>query len=190
MLYKFAVIFVGFIYKCLFKLEVKNRPEKMDGPLIICANHYSNWDSLTMALSTKRTVHIMAKKELFSFKPFAFILRHLNAIEVDRKKGSDRKAIKKALSVLENGEALGIFPEGTRVKEADIANMKEGVGYFAIRGDAPIYVAHIYGDYKFRHKITFEYVKIIDYKEIEGERREVISEITKDIFYSMYQIDR
>lgn len=64
-------------------------------------------------------------------------------MKVDRS-GTDRTAITRALGVLEQGGALGIFPEGTR-GEGDFASLRAGLAYFAVRGAAPIVPVAVLG---------------------------------------------
>ncbi|MER7036176.1 lysophospholipid acyltransferase family protein, partial [Streptomyces albidoflavus] len=56
----------------------------------------------------------------------------------------DRAAVTQALGVLENGGALGIFPEGTR-GEGDFASLRAGLAYFAVRGRAPVVPVAVLG---------------------------------------------
>ncbi len=112
------------------------------GPVILAGgNHQSNLDPLALGLITGRVVHYMAKKELFANPLIAAVLRGVEAFPVDRQSKMDLSAIRKALQVLEEGEVLGIFPQGTRGGTALLG----GVAYLAIKGKAPVvpvWIAH------------------------------------------------
>lgn len=188
MLYNFLAVVARFFYSIIFNYKVVNKPENMDGPWILCANHTSNWDAITMSISTDRTVYNMGKKELWKNKLLAKILNHLKAFPVDRQKGNDMKSIRTAVNLLKEGKVLGIFPEGTRVKTIDIDNMKDGVGFLASRGNAKIYACHIDAEYKFRGKVVLTYKKVIDPKDYEDIKnsKERYDKITEDLFYGIY----
>src|SRR5688500_10644268 len=110
------------------------------GPLIVVANHMSNADPPLVAgwLSPRlgRQLHILAKESLF-VGPVGAILRRLGATPV-RIGGSDIEAYRVARGVLDRGEVLCIFPEGTRSPDGRIAEAKPGVAMLATRTSAPI----------------------------------------------------
>lgn len=107
------------------------------GPVIVAANHVSNWDPAIVAISLPRPVHFMAKVELFNNRFLGKILTILHAFPV--KRGSaDRKAIRHALYVLEQGQVLGIFPEGARKKVKPDVKVQAGVAMLALKSGAPV----------------------------------------------------
>ena len=93
----------------------------------------------------------MAKKEYFDGK-FAWFFKKTGCISVNRSIHDD-EAKKKALEVLENDEALGIFPEGTRNKtDAFLLPFKFGCVSMAKKTDSYIVPFAVTGTYKFRSK--------------------------------------
>ncbi len=127
---KYIFLFLG------LKLEgVHNLPDK--GPVIIAANHVSNWDPIFIAIALKRPVHYMAKSELFNYRLLGKLLYKINAFPV-RRGTADRRAIKNALDILESGKVLGMFPEGTRNKTGDEIKFQSGVAMLALKARAPI----------------------------------------------------
>lgn len=121
------------------------------GPLIVVANHLSNADPplvvgwLTPALG--RPMHILAKESLF-VGPVGALLRSQGVTPV-RAGGSDMEAFRAARSVLERGEVLCIFPEGTRSRSGVLQAAKPGVAMLAARADAPILPVGISGSDRF-----------------------------------------
>ena len=83
-----------------------------DGPIILCGNHLHVWDQVPVICSTKRTIHWMAKKEYFDSK-MAWMYKGFECIPVDRY-NNPHESKQIAIKYLKNGEAIGIFPEGTR----------------------------------------------------------------------------
>lgn len=84
------------------------------GPIILCGNHLHVWDQFPVVCSTKRTIHWMSKKEYFEGKLAPFF-KTSGCIPVDRQNNpTESKNI--AMDYLNNGSAIGIFPEGTRNK--------------------------------------------------------------------------
>ena len=104
---------LGIFFLIFFRpkiIDKKNIPK--DGGVILAGNHRHIFDPCMPILSTKRPVHYMAKKEYFDGK-FAWFFKATGCIPVDRSK-KDEHATHDALEVLNEGHALGLFPEGTR----------------------------------------------------------------------------
>lgn len=101
------------------------------------SNHISLLDPPLIASVLDRPVHFMAKKELFENPILRLILYIADAFPVDRE-STDIKAVKKALNILKNGEVLGLFPEGTRGDESEVADLKDGSVMLAVRSRVPI----------------------------------------------------
>lgn len=138
MLYKLArAICRVFLFIMGLKTEGLHKlPDK--GPVIIAANHMSNWDPVLVGVAIKRPVHFIAKAELFDNRIMSIILTRLNAFPV--KRGStDIKAIRYALDLLKEGAVLGIFPEGARKKIYPDAMVQTGVAMFALKSGAPVF---------------------------------------------------
>lgn len=129
-LVKFIFIFLG-----LKSEGIHNLPEK--GPVIIASNHVSNWDPVIVGISFKRPIYFMAKAELFSNKILGNVLKALHAFPVKRGQ-ADRKALRYALEILEQGKVLGIFPEGARKKVVPDAQVQGGVAFIALKSGAPV----------------------------------------------------
>jgi 1-acyl-sn-glycerol-3-phosphate acyltransferase len=110
------------------------------GPLIVVSNHISNSDPplvagwLTPMLG--RQMHILAKQALF-VGPLGWILKKLGATPV-KAGGSDIEAYRVARAVLDRGDVLCIFPEGTRSPTGVMQEPKPGVAMLATRTSVPI----------------------------------------------------
>ncbi len=94
--------------------------------------------------SAPRPVRFVAKTELFAIPVLRRFLRWIGTIPVERSR-PDVRAVRESLRVLERGELLGIFPEGTRYRHGGLGAFHEGVGWFAIKARAPVIPIAIYG---------------------------------------------
>lgn len=112
--FRFLKAILGGIFKLYYNpkfIGEENIPE--NGSIIIVGNHIHVMDQCMPILMTKRPVHYMAKKEYFDDKKVAWFFKLAGCIPVDRSI-KDENAKGKALDVLKDGNALGLFPEGTR----------------------------------------------------------------------------
>ncbi len=109
-----------------------------EGPLLLAANHRSFLDPFVLATMTRRPVYYVAKKELFQRSRLqAWFLNALGAFPVDRG-ASDQEMLETARRILERGDAVLIFPEGTRIRPGGLGTPKSGVGRLALKTGAPI----------------------------------------------------
>lgn len=182
--YYVAIFLVKIWYAIMFKVEVigkENIPK--EGNAVICSNHYSNYDPISAALYLDRLPHFIGKKELFKNKLFIWVLKNLGVFPIDRNVSMDMKAVKTALKILKEGEILGIFAEGRRVKEGEDVAAKAGVALFAMKGNAPVIPCAISGSYKFRSKLTIRYGEPLTLDEFRSQKltTELMGQITEKI---------
>ena len=115
-----------------------------EGPAIIAPNHKSFFDSFFIAIAVPRPVRYMAKVELFP-GPAGRLFARLGAFPVRRGEG-DVEAMRTALTILEQGGIVVVFPEGTRVEERDaLGSPRHGAGRLALESGAPIIPSAIAG---------------------------------------------
>lgn len=140
------------IFKLYYNPRIENKKYlQQDGPIVVVGNHKHIMDQCLVIIATKRIIHYMAKKEYLDGK-MAWFFKATGCISVDRSI-HDSNAKNKALEVLKNGGAIGLFPEGTRNKtKAKLLPFKYGAVSMAKKTNATIIPFGIVGDYKFRSK--------------------------------------
>lgn len=192
MFYRIVVKILKFLVFIFFDLKVHNSEniDNTEGGLIVCGNHISMIDPVILAVSTKRQIHYMGKKELFDHKILGFLFRKLGAFPVDRQ-GISLSAIKSSIAVLNEGGVLGIYPEGTRIQTGyDESNAKPGIAMIANKAKAKILPVYIEGPYKFRGKLELYVGEEKDYFEnyTEKIKTEEYTQIGKEILKDIYNL--
>jgi 1-acyl-sn-glycerol-3-phosphate acyltransferase len=114
------------------------------GPVLLAASHRSFLDPFVIGTLTRRPVYYMAKRELFERRWQAWLLGALGAFPVDRGKG-DEHAMTTARTILERGDCVVIFPEGTRVRNGPLAHPHRGVGRLALQTGARVIPVAVMG---------------------------------------------
>lgn len=135
-------------------------PERIPitGAAIIAANHLTTIDPFGVGQPTERRVHFMAKKELFGSALSRWYMLSGNAFPVERGK-MDLTAIKTALRILQGGQLLVIFPQGTRGG----ADAKGGASFLALKAKVPVIPVGISLERNWfgAQRFTFRYGKAI-----------------------------
>jgi len=140
---------VWFICRALFGLYIPRTVRGVEhiprsGPAIIAVNHLSNLDPPLVGTSFWRPAYFLAKAELFKHPLIAPLLLSIKAFPV-RRGAPDRSAMKKCLSLLERGEMVVIFPEGTRSEDGSLQPPEAGIGMIINRSGAPVIPGFITG---------------------------------------------
>lgn len=135
-----------------------------NGGAILAVNHKSNWDVIAVGTTCGRTLSFMAKSEMFKTKIGSAFFSALGAFPVKRGKG-DVGAVKTALTIVNRGNMMLMFPEGKRVRNGASVKAKTGAVMIANRSEAPVIPVNISTDYRFRKPLTVTYGKPIYYKK-------------------------
>jgi 1-acyl-sn-glycerol-3-phosphate acyltransferase len=116
----------------------------LEGRVIIASNHLSFIDSVLIPLISPRRVSFLAKSEYWTTPGVrGWFMRsfHTGIGSVPVQRGEARAAqaaLDTALEVVESGVAFGIYPEGTRSLDGRLYRARVGVGWLALKSQAPI----------------------------------------------------
>jgi len=179
-LYKTLKTIIKPIFKILYRPTaqgIENIPK--EGPIIFAGNHRHAFDPVVVMTNTDRIVHYMAKESIFKGL-HGKLLEAIGIIKVYRTK-SNPVAVVEATQILEQGGAIGIFPEGTRNKtEEELLKFRHGAVAIAQKSNSPIIPFAIKGQYRlFKKGLIIEFGKPIDVNKLEIE--EANNEIRNEV---------
>lgn len=124
-------------------IGIENLPP--EGAFVLAGNHLSMLDPILLCALLPRYPYFMSKQELFRHPLLAWFLRQAGAFPVDRS-GGDLWAMDHARRILQSGNVLGIFPEGTRSRQDGILGKgKTGAVRLALESNVPIVPVAIVG---------------------------------------------
>jgi len=117
------------------------------GPVIMASKHASYLDPPLVGSAMKRMLNYMARETLFRFPVVGRILRSWNAVPLDRDRGS-AAGLRVILDRLNQGDAILLFPEGTRTRDGKLQPAQSGVGLIVLKSNAPVVPVRIFGTYE------------------------------------------
>lgn len=180
--YDVAKVVVSCVLRVAWRMTVTGAESvPRDGPLIVVCNHVSYFDPPALGCALPRPISYMAKSELFTIPILGAILPTLRAFPVDRRRG-DVAAIRRAVSVLRTGAAIGIFPEGTRNRDGS-APPHSGAAFLAKLSGAPVLPAYVAGTDGARRfdQIKVAFGRPIQFVSGEEARRDELAKWTDEI---------
>lgn len=155
MLYYFFKYCLKWLLWLIHRPQILGKKEnlRLKGGVIFISNHQNLLDPVMIMLVSPRIINFMAKKELFENKVLNRIFRSMRGFPVNRRT-ADMKALKQALALLDEGEAFGIFPEGTRSVTGEMDEFEKGTAFIAAKTSAPIVPLYISpSSYKFGRRL-------------------------------------
>lgn len=122
------------LFKILFRYQVIGKEKvPQTGHLLVCANHSTMADPIFLGSAIPgRQMKFVAKAELFKNKIIGAFLASLGAFPISRGTGG-AEGIQTAMRFLEEGQAVCMFPEGTRSKTGELLQPKNGAAMLAAR---------------------------------------------------------
>lgn len=131
------VLIVG-VAKLLGRVEVHGREHvPATGAFVLAPVHRSNIDFALASLVTRRRLRYMAKDSVWKSKPLGAFVSFLGGFPVHRG-AADREALRTCVEVIEAGEPLVMFPEGTRRSGPVVEDLFDGPAYVAAKTQVPV----------------------------------------------------
>ncbi|WGU95455.1 lysophospholipid acyltransferase family protein [Paenibacillus dendritiformis] len=190
MFYTMIRALLRLIYRVLFRLEASGREHvPKEGGVVLCSNHISLLDPPAIGILLKRRIRFMAKAELFNIPVLGAAIKALGAFPVKRG-GVGKETIRTAFQLLQDGDIMGIFPEGTRNTDQSTA-AKKGAAMIALRSGAAVVPVAIIGSYKLFRKTRVVYGPPIDMSDLlEQKGSDVLEQATDRIMDHINRLKR
>jgi glycerol-3-phosphate dehydrogenase (NAD(P)+) len=171
-----------------FRLRRLGREHIPDGGVVLAANHRSFLDPFAIGCCLPRPIYFLAKQEMFKNPILGWLLNCMGAFPI-RRGESDDESMKTALALLERGDAVVIFPEGTRIKAGSLAKPKRGVGRLALQSGAPVVPIAVAGSERARAGWRIRPVKVhvrcgppLTFPQVEDPSPFLAGEVTERIW--------
>jgi 1-acyl-sn-glycerol-3-phosphate acyltransferase len=133
------------IGRMCFQLRVIHRERMIQsGPVILAINHQSYLDPPLAGTACDRAIYFLARRTLLDVPVLGWLLPKLNVIPVNQE-GVDRSAIKAIIRVLQAGNGVLIFPEGSRTIDGNLQPGAPGLGLVIAKTLAPVVPMRIFG---------------------------------------------
>lgn len=172
-------IFINVVFRPKY-IGLENIPKS--GGVVLAGNHTKFFDPLLIMSCTNRTVHFLAKDELYKgFKKLIF--KNMGIIPVNRRI-HDKDALRKAKEFLNDGALVGVFPEGTVNKSLDtILPFKIGAVKMAHDTNSLIVPFTIKGKFRIFNNLRIEFFKPykVSSDDLTMENQKLMNIISKSL---------
>jgi 1-acyl-sn-glycerol-3-phosphate acyltransferase len=148
LMWKFCQGIAGILARVAWDLKVRGTEHMPPrGGVLVVSNHQSYIDPVVLTVMFRRRFAYLADAYLFKIKPFAWLISSLNAFPIQTGKG-DIGAMKETIRLLQSGEVLNLYPEGTRSRDGTLQPVLGGAALAIRRAKVPVMPAIIVGAYE------------------------------------------
>ena len=188
--YRIVWCIIAPFVRLFFPTRVIGRENSPKDKAIFVCNHRSGMDIVLIDCCRIKRPYVLAKHTLFNNKLFGAILKSFGAIPVNRQDVST-KTIRTAMKVLNDGNQLILFPEGTRKQSLDETTaLKNGMALFALKTNSPIVPMYLA-----KKPVPFVFNKLfigkpLDFSEYADKRttKDVLNEVSARVFDAMQEL--
>lgn len=199
-------VFIGPVLRLLFRPWVEGIEHiPKEGPAILASNHLSFSDSIFLPLVVDRRVTFLAKSDYFTGPGIkgwltAAFFRGVGQLPIDRSGGkASEAALNAGLRVLDTGDLLGLYPEGTRSPDSRLYRGRTGVARMALTAGVPVIPVAMIDTDKAQptgqiipniRRIGVKIGAPLDFSRYEGMEgdRFVLRSVTDEIMYELMQL--
>ena len=204
--YRFARFTFSVFFRIWFRWKVLHRERvPAEGGVILASNHVSYLDPVYVVSALERMVVGLARESAFNVPLGGRILRSWRVIPVNQT-GTGR-GLKTFLSRLRGGDAVIMYPEGTRSPTGQIREPQPGIGLIIIKSTAPVVPIKLFGAYEAyaRHywlprpyQVQIKFGEPIDFADLRAEAKqtkdkerlkEIYQQAATDLLHAIAQIE-
>jgi 1-acyl-sn-glycerol-3-phosphate acyltransferase len=202
------IVILGPILRLLFRPWAKGLENiPAEGPIILASNHLSFSDSFFMPLMVPRPVYFLAKSDYFTGKGIkgrltAAFFRGVRSVPIDRSSGAAADpALRTALRILNEGKALGLYPEGTRSPDGRLYKGRTGIARIALESGVPVVPCVMVGTFEIQppgqvrpkiKKVGVVFGEPLDFSRYNSpgaaDDRFILRSITDEIVYALMEL--
>jgi len=199
-----------FLFRVIFRVWFRWRVYRRErvpaqGSLILASNHVCYFDPVFVVCALRRVVVGLARADAFRFFLNGVLLRSWGVVPVD--KSGSGSGLKTFLTRLRAGDAVIMYPEGTRSYSGQIQAPQTGVGLIIIKNDAPVVPVKVFGAFEAygRHhffprpyKVEIKFGEPLDFAELRAEAKqtkdkkrlkELYQQATSDLLHAIATMD-
>ena len=205
-IYWLSWLFFRALYRFYFRWRVFH-PERvpLTGSAILASNHASSLDPPLVGAALDRQIAYLARETLFRFPPLGWLLRRWKYVPLDRDRGS-AAGLRVILDRLCAGDAIILFPEGTRTLDGQLQPARAGIGFIAIKSDAPVVPVRVFGTFeacgkgvhlprprrvmvKFGEPLRFERLRAEAMTAPKARLKEIYQEVADEILHAIARLE-
>jgi 1-acyl-sn-glycerol-3-phosphate acyltransferase len=161
--YRFAYTIVG-LELLLHRIRIEGRENIPEGGCLIVSNHVSFMDPTTVGWAIPREIYYLGRKSLFKPPFWNWFLPICNVLPIDRE-GQDITGLRRIIKILQSGESVLLFPEGTRSTDGELQPGEPGAALIAVKAGVPILPVRVFGTFESlsRHnkRIRFHPIRVV-----------------------------